>query len=283
MDNMDELGTESSQGEVYLSWIGALMGTILVGLSGLMPMLIIPLDAGENLRSEQGSRSLRLLLSFAVGGLLGDVFLHLFPESYGALSRSGKNTHMGYLMMGLWILGGILTFLILEKIFEYSDEESSHNNNNDEKRKKIVGYLNLLANCIDNFIHGLAVASSFLASFKMGLITTFAILIHEIPHEVGDFAILLKSGFSRWEAGKAQIWTASVGMLGALAALSLDSVDSLEARTSWILPFSAGGFLNIALVSVLPELVSETDPKEGMKQLGCIFLGIAVMFCLSFL
>ena len=86
---------------------------------------------------------------------------------------------------------------------------------------------------------------SFLASFKMGLITTFAILIHEIPHEVGDFAILLKSGFSRWEAGKAQIWTASVGMLGALAALSLDSVDSLEARTSWILPFSAGGFLNI--------------------------------------
>ena len=102
---MDEVGTESSQAEVYLSWIGALMGTILVGLSGLMPMLIIPLDAGENLRSEQGSRSLRLLLSFAVGGLLGDVFLHLFPESYGALSRSGKNTHTGYLMMGLWILG----------------------------------------------------------------------------------------------------------------------------------------------------------------------------------
>ena len=83
----------------------------------------------------------------------------------------------------------------------------------------------------------------------MGLITTFAILIHEIPHEVGDFAILLKSGFSRWEAAKAQMWTASVGMLGALAmalaALSLDSVKSLEARTAWILPFSAGGFLNI--------------------------------------
>ena len=102
---------------------------------------------------------------------------------------------------------------------------------------------------------------SFIASFKMGVITTFAILIHEIPHEVGDFAILLKSGFSRffvvspeifiddwlcrWEAGKAQIWTASVGMLGALAALSLDSVHSMEVRTSWILPFSAGGFLNI--------------------------------------
>ena len=96
---------------------------------------------------------------------------------------------------------------------------------------------------------------SFLASFKMGLITTFAILIHEIPHEVGDFAILLKSGFSRWEAGKAQIWTASVGMLGALAALSLDSVDSLEARTSWILPFSAGGFLNIGNLHLMVSII----------------------------
>merc|ERR1719507_373180 len=271
-----ELGIESTQAEVYLSWIGALMGTILVGLSGLLPMLIIPLDAGENLRSEQGSRSLRLLLSFAVGGLLGDVFLHLFPESYGALSRSGKNTHTGHLVMGLWILGGILTFLILEKIFEATEDGESQNNNKGDEKKKIIGYLNLAANCIDNFIHGLAVASSFLASFKMGLITTFAILIHEIPHEVGDFAILLKSGFSRWEAGKAQIWTASVGMLGAIAALSLDSVQSLEARTSWILPFSAGGFLNIALVSVLPELMSETDPREAFKQLGCIFFGILI-------
>merc|ERR1711874_798868 len=193
-------------------------------------------------------------------------------------TASGRDPHTGHITLGLWILGGILTFLILEKIFEYTEEIKNTNNNKEcVKNKKIIGYLNLLANCIDNFIHGLAVASSFLASFKMGLITTFAILIHEIPHEVGDFAILLKSGFSRWEAGKAQIWTASVGMLGALAALSLDSVHSMEVRTSWILPFSAGGFLNIALVSVLPELVSETDPKEGMKQLGCIFLGIWVM------
>merc|ERR1712002_1302186 len=100
--------------------------------------------------------------------------------------------------MGLWILGGILTFLILEKIFEYSDEENSENNNNkeNEKKKKIIGYLNLLANCIDNFIHGLAVASSFLASLKLGLTIVLAILVHEIPHELGDFVILMNSGFS---------------------------------------------------------------------------------------
>lgn len=274
---------ETETTPLFLSWIGAILGSALVGLSGLLPMLIIPLDAGPSLRSEMGSSSLRLLLSFAVGGLLGDVFLHLFPESYGALASSGTNTHTGHLVMGLWILGGILTFLILEKIFEATEDGESQNNNKGDEKKKIIGYLNLAANCIDNFIHGLAVASSFLASFKMGLITTFAILIHEIPHEVGDFAILLKSGFSRWEAGKAQMWTASVGMLGALAALSLDSVKSLEARTAWILPFSAGGFLNIALVSVLPELLSETNPRESFKQLGCIFFGILIMFFLSFL
>ena len=140
----------------------------------------------------QGSRKLRLLLSFAVGGLLGDVFLHLFPESLAALGDHGRS-HTGLLVMGLWILGGILTFLILEKIFEFTDEDEEKNNNKMEVgKKRILGYLNLAANCIDNFIHGLAVASSFLSSFKLGLITTFAILVHEIPHEIGDFAILLR-------------------------------------------------------------------------------------------
>ena len=90
---------------LYLSWMGAILGSALVGVSGLLPMMIIPLDAGPSLRSEKGSSSLRLLLSFAVGGLLGDVFLHLFPESYGALASSGRNTHTGHLVMGLWILG----------------------------------------------------------------------------------------------------------------------------------------------------------------------------------
>lgn len=87
------------------------------------------------------------------------------------------------------------------------------------KTKHISGYLNLLANCIDNFTHGLAVGGSFLVSFRLGALTTFAILIHEIPHEVGDFAILLKSGFSRWDAARAQLMTATGGILGALIAV----------------------------------------------------------------
>ena len=89
---------------------------------------------------------------------------------------------------GLCVIAGILAFLFIEKLFKLTSNEEN---------KKVVGYLNLLANCIDNFIHGLAVASSFLSSLKLGVTTVFAILVHEIPHEVGDFAILLNSGFTR--------------------------------------------------------------------------------------
>ena len=96
-----------------------------------------------------------------------------------------------HISVGLWLIFGIIAFLFIEKIFEETSDKATQS-------KKVVGYLNLLANCIDNFIHGLAVASSFLHSFKVGLTTVFAILIHEIPHEVGDFAILLNSGFSRY-------------------------------------------------------------------------------------
>lgn len=96
-----------------------------------------------------------------------------------------------HISIGLWLIFGIIFFLFIERIFENTSHER-------HQSRKIIGYLNLLANCIDNFIHGLAVASSFLQCFKLGLTTVFAILIHEIPHEIGDFAILLNSGFSRY-------------------------------------------------------------------------------------
>jgi len=271
---IEEIETTTS---TALTWTAALIGSVAVALSGVVPIVLIPLDNPYSAQaSSQTDRNLKLLLSFAVGGLLGDVFLHLFPEAYGALGNQREDSQANRRSLGIWILVGILTFLVLEKMFEATETKGTA-----KPKRKILGYLNLLANCIDNFLHGLTVASSFLSSIKLGMITTLAILIHEIPHEVGDFAILLRSGFTRWEAGKAQICTGSLGVLGALTALSLDSVQSLEARTAWILPFSAGGFLNIALVSILPELMSETNPTEGIKQLLCIFAGIIVMALLS--
>ncbi|XP_011310026.1 zinc transporter ZIP13 homolog isoform X2 [Fopius arisanus] len=349
----------------YQPWFFSLLGSVMVGLSGVFPLLVIPIEDGVNLKSGAGAGTLRLLLSFAVGGLLGDVFLHLLPEAWGNKSLNDSTKGHPSILCGLWVLTGFLVFIIAEKIFVGSnhddddDKETDNepkvfprnnqkivNNNHqnghyfhindvakkngfangvlkprkemysrsemqkvdfsvksngfskeiagqngigkDKKRKTndkpkgkhISGYLNLMANCIDNFTHGLAVGGSFLVSFRLGALTTFAILIHEIPHEVGDFAILLKSGFNRWDAARAQLVTATGGILGALFAVAF-SGSGVEARTSWILPFTAGGFLHIGLVTVLPELLQESNPKESMKQLGALLSGITIMAILT--
>lgn len=107
--------------------------------------------------------------------------------------------------------------------------------------------------------------------------TTLAIIIHEVPHEFGDFAILIKSGFSKWKAVQAQIVTAAVSMLGALVALLAESSDSVGTRTAWILPYSAGCFLYIAMSSILPDLQKEENPRESIKQLICIASGVVIM------
>ncbi|XP_068625518.1 zinc transporter ZIP13 homolog [Battus philenor] len=355
-------------------WLFSALASILVGLSGILPLLIIPIDETATFKDGAGAATLRILLSFAVGGLLGDVFLHLLPEAWQhdlANTKEGEHVSM---KCGLWCLFGMLVFIIVEKLFaaaEHEEEEEKPEapikqieieeiekllvaerksrgkenggsicggngtvtakqlydtcvfNNNTKgdggccnavsnsngavkckgsnrwmgrcllrearekalqaskeksEKKNVAGYLNLMANSIDNFTHGLAVGGSFLVGFRVGLLTTFAILVHEIPHEVGDFAILLKSGFSRWEAAKAQLATASAGLIGAMTAVMFSGArNAIEAKTSWIAPFTAGGFLHIALVTVLPDLLRERDRLESAKHLAALLAGIAVM------
>lgn len=92
---------------------------------------------------------------------------------------------------------------------------------------QVAGYLNLVANAFDNFTHGLAVAGSFIISPKIGVLTTTAILLHEIPHEIADFAILIRSGFNPWGAAKAQLLTALIGLLGAIFTLCVDCMQTM--------------------------------------------------------
>ncbi|OXA45779.1 Zinc transporter ZIP13 [Folsomia candida] len=195
------------------------------------------------------------------------------------------------MLLGFWVLIGIISFVICEKLVVFAnseggdDDDDAHvdvgveeeenfeteinisDSSNNNVEKKIAGYLNLVANGFDNFTHGLAVAGSFVISFRIGILTTIAILLHEIPHEIADFAILLRAGFNPWNAAKAQLYTATIGLLGNL--------------TWWILPFTSGCFINIALTNLLPDLVKEDDPKEAVKQFGGILLGIGVMALVS--
>ncbi|XP_048887467.1 zinc transporter ZIP13 [Brienomyrus brachyistius] len=308
-------------GERGDAFICSLIGSIVVGLSGIFPLLVIPIEAGAALKTEAGCQKLKQLLSFAVGGLLGDVFLHLLPEAW-AYSCSTDGGHQYHKIQGLWVIVGMLSFLVLEKMFpdEGSQEEPSicscskanlyaksscgqtigspekwapHTNGHcpdghsalephrTPEKIKTSGYLNLLANCIDNFTHGLAVGGSFLVSKKVGVLTTFAILLHEIPHEVGDFAILLRAGFDRWRAAKMQLSTALGGVLGACFALCAQSPKGTGNSTAWILPFTSGGFLYIALVNIVPDLLEESNPRCSLLQILLLCCGIAVMAVLS--
>ncbi|KAG8519571.1 Zinc transporter ZIP13 [Galemys pyrenaicus] len=329
-------------GERLDTWICSLLGSLMVGLSGVFPLLVIPLEMGTMLRSEAGARRLKQLLSFALGGLLGNVFLHLLPEAWAyscSTSRGGEGQSLQQQQqLGLWVIAGFLTFLALEKMFLDSKEEGASQAPSKDpaaaavpnggrylappaaepglsavvRSIKVSGYLNLLANTIDNFTHGLAVAASFLVSKKrpkrvqpghsghlrmwtsalalaqtpssllqIGLLTTVAILLHEIPHEVGDFAILLRAGFDRWSAAKLQLSTALGGLLGACFAICTQSPKGVEETVAWILPFTSGGFLYIALVNVLPDLLEEDDPWHSLQQMLLLCTGIVVMVLFS--
>ncbi|XP_042301203.1 zinc transporter ZIP13 isoform X2 [Sceloporus undulatus] len=258
------------------AWICSLIGSIMVGLSGVLPLLIIPLETGAALKSEEGSRRMKQLLSFAIGGLLGNVFLHLLPEAWAytcSATAGGGQSYQQQKLLGLWVIVGLMTFLSLQKMFPDSEKQGGSS--------LISGYLNLLANTIDNFTHGLAVAASFLVSRKVGLLTTVAILLHEIPHEVGDFAILLRAGFDRWSAAKLQLSTALGGVLGACFAICAQSPKGTGETIAWILPFTSGGFLYIALVNVVPDLLEEKNPWNSVQQVLLLCTGIIVMVLLS--
>ncbi|GAU92777.1 hypothetical protein RvY_04817 [Ramazzottius varieornatus] len=320
-DGMESSGSCRSPAEEYSdilslhdAWLYSIIATLMVSACGLIPVLFIPLDGAKSISSPGGASKLRMFLAFAVGSLLGDVFLHLLPEAWRKSSSPDAHT-----TNGLFVVFGIISFSLIEKLCQATDDETDDTQTGHSSVKKngivhgegdnsfvhiskeddqltfessaaiprptswVTGYLNLFANCVDNFTHGLAIGGSFLVSSKVGMLTTFAILIHEIPHEIGDFAILVRSGFSRTSAAKAQVFTLMGGLLGAATALWFESVDDIDRKSTWILPFAAGGFLNISLVNLLPELLQERSIRESLKQMTCLSIGVLSMASVQYI
>ncbi|GMT36658.1 hypothetical protein PFISCL1PPCAC_27955, partial [Pristionchus fissidentatus] len=246
------------------TWLWSFFGCSLVVACGVVPAFILPANASEYFHSPEGKAKLNLMLSFAVGSLLGDVFLHLLPETWAAHGADMDQ-------IGMYTIAGLLICFIVEKVCA-TTEDSQH---------QAVAVMNLIGNMIDNFTHGLAVGAGFLMGVKSGLLVTFAILLHEIPHEVSDFAILLRADYNRADAIKAQILTASGGVLGACAALFINSDCMVSTGVSWILPFTAGGFINIALAQILPELMQETNRRQNILQILLILAGVFTMGALN--
>lgn len=303
-------------------WLYSMGSTVFISAVPFLLLFVIPLDNSDEMRPR-----LKVLLAFASGGLLGDAFLHLIPHASNPHSHGhshenshghshGSNhdhyhdhDHSKETAIGLWVLGGIIAFLTVEKLVRLLKGEKNYshahshgnikkrteelNNGNPEKSSKkstkeikiketveISCYLNLAADFAHNFTDGLAIGASFLAGNSIGLVTTITILLHEVPHEIGDFAILIKSGCSRRKAMLLQLVTA----LGALTgnALALLGVGANADAASWVLPFTAGGFIYIATVSVLPELLEEsTKLGQSIREILALLTGVVLMVLIA--
>lgn len=289
-------------------WLHSIISTLLISAAPFFILYLIPLD-----NTAEKQPLLKVLLAFASGGLLGDAFLHLIPHAVSPHSHNGddhshphdSHDHIHDMSVGLWVLGGIIAFLAVEKMVRLMKGGHGHSHgpvkkpveaektdkkkgNNEKKGKastpkpteeiEVAGYLNLAADFAHNFTDGLAIGASYLAGNSIGIVTTVTILLHEVPHEIGDFAILIKSGCSRRKAMALQLLTA----LGALAGTVIALLGSSGEASPWVLPFTAGGFIYIATVSVLPELLEEsTKLGQSLKEIAALMAGVGLMVVIA--
>ncbi|MBI4149192.1 ZIP family metal transporter [Candidatus Woesearchaeota archaeon] len=203
-----------------------------------------------------------VIVGFAAGALLGAVFFDLLPEA-GKL-ESGT----------AFVLGGIVLFFIIERFIHWHhchDKEC-------DMRKEAVGYLNIIGDAVHNFIDGAIIAAAYLVDASLGLVTTIAIAAHEIPQEIGDFGILVHSGFSRMKALLYNFLSALSAVAGAL--LALWAASAVAGAIPFLIALAAGGFIYIAVADLLPELHKETSTRRVVMQLIFFLMGIIVIWAM---
>ncbi len=207
------------------------------------------------------------MVSLAVGSLFGDAFIHLLPQSFEKFSAKVEAS--------LWVLSGIFLFFILEKFLLWRHQHTLESST----PIHAVGYMNLFADAVHNLIDGMIIAASYLVSFPVGIATTVAVIFHEIPHELGNFFVLLYAGFTKTKALFFNFLTGLFAILGTLVALSVGS--EAEDFSSFMLPLAAGGFIYIAGSDLVPELNKEVALSKSLVQLVAIATGVGLMLLVT--
>lgn len=208
-----------------------------------------------------------LLISLAVGALIGDAFIHLIPQAF---EESGDPV-----LTSVAVIAGILIFFILEKILHWHHHEAS-----DEVALAIhpSGRMILFSDGVHNFIDGLIIGASYLVSIEVGMATTLAIILHEIPQEIGDFGVLIHSGYSTGRALLLNFLTALTALGGTVVALIVG--NATDVLTTWLVPLAAGGFIYIAMADLIPELHKTKHVPYSLLQLAAVLAGIGAMLLL---
>jgi len=220
------------------------------------------------------------LVSFAIGTLLGAAFLGLLPHALGSISSD--QIHQVFLV----VLLGLLTFFLLEKLLlwrhchsehcEAHDVESLDGAVENSPQHQVTGTLVIVGDSVHNFIDGVLITAAFLTDFHLGVVTSVAIVAHEIPQEVGDFAILLHSGFSRKKALLFNVLSSLSTIVGAM--LAYYSLVNLTQLLPYILAIAASSFIYIAVADLIPGLHKRAEIKHTMQQVVLIGLGVSVIF-----
>ncbi|HPR91556.1 MAG TPA: ZIP family metal transporter [Candidatus Paceibacterota bacterium] len=214
---------------------------------------------------------LLVFIAFAAGALLGDAFIHILPES---------STLIGSAPAFIVALLGFSIFFLLEKILHYHHcpEPNCEKQDFEDKLLKPVAKLSLLSDSIHNFFDGLAIGASFLMSSPLGWATTFGIMVHEIPQELGDNAVLLYSGLKRKKVLFYNYLVSLTSFLGSLVTYFLGS--RLETFNNYVLPFVAGSFIYLAASDLVPELKEEKHFGHFVLEFLGFLLGIGAMFAI---
>lgn len=201
-----------------------------------------------------------VLVSFATGSMLGAAFLDLLPEAMGKASPEA--------VFGSALLGIMIFFLMEKFLYWYHCHEG-------ECDVHQFTYLNLVGDGIHNFLDGVIIAAAFLTGTSVGVIATIAIVLHEIPQELGDFGILVYGGFSRWKALVCNFLTALTAVVGAVVAYFF--LDKIEGFTPIMIGIAAGGFIYISCTDLIPELNKEKKAARSIQQFILMLLGMGVI------
>ena len=236
---------------------------------------------------ERSARLLPHFVSFATGALLGAALLALLPEAMEGAGTSGAHD------IGLALVLGLGIFFVIEKLVlwwhthavdeEAADEHGHHHGcehlhqGHDHVRERASGALVLVGDSVHNALDGVLIAAAFLRSPSLGLVTTLAVAAHEIPHRVGDFAILVHAGLSRGRALLLNLATGIASVIGAIAAYF--ALRQALGYLPYALAFAAAGFLYIAVAGLIPGLHRRADPLTSATQVVLIALGVAVIAC----
>ncbi len=239
-------------------WIYAILSVFIVSIISLIGIFYFYL---KNI-----NKILLILVSFAAGALIGDAFIHLIPEAFEEIENDK--------ILSFLIISGIFLFFVLEKFLLW---RHCHIPTSMEHPHPLAT-MNIIGDGLHNFIDGLIIGSSYLVNSTIGLTTTIAVILHEIPQEIGDFGILLFAGFKKGKALLFNFLSALTAFFGVIVSLILG--PTVQNFPAYLLPITAGGFIYIGGSDLIPQLQKCVPIKMTILQFLSLILGIGLMFLL---